>query len=69
MPKHFVNLDALIIREDFEVTAETSQPRQMSGDLKLTELAAQSIPYQMLRKPDFQRETSRWTPDKIVDLV
>jgi hypothetical protein len=69
MPKHFVNLDALIIREDFEVTAETSQPRQMSGDLKLPELGAQAIPYKMLRKPDFQRETSRWTSDKIVDLI
>jgi hypothetical protein len=24
---------------------------------------------QSLRKPDFQRETSNWTPQKIVDLV
>lgn len=25
--------------------------------------------YQTLRKPDFQRETSEWTPDKVCDLI
>lgn len=62
-----VNLDALIPREDFAAptTPHKGNPQSTIGMGMLKEdFFAQS-----LRKPDFQRETSNWTPQKIVDLV
>jgi hypothetical protein len=62
-----VNLDALIPREDFAAPTTPYKGTPLGsigmGMLK-EEFFAQS-----LRKPDFQRETSNWTPQKIVDLV
>jgi len=68
MPTRFVNLDALIIREDFEFKTEKPSLRE-TGDFKLTDLEEKSIIFRMLRKPDFQRETSSWSPEKIVQLI
>ncbi|MCF4138832.1 ParB/RepB/Spo0J family partition protein [Streptomyces sp. Tue 6430] len=71
MATHMVNLDALIPREDFEtVTSEPStQPSILSATLKITDLEKESFIYNVLRKPDFQRETANWNPDKIAALV
>ena len=67
MAANGVNLDALIPREDFAAPTTPYKGTPMGtigmGMLK-EEFFAQS-----LRKPDFQRETSNWTPQKIVDLV
>lgn len=67
MAANGVNLDALIPREDFAAPTAPYKGTPMGtigmGMLK-EEFFAQS-----LRKPDFQRETSNWTPQKIVDLV
>lgn len=67
MAANGVNLDALIPREDFAAATVPFKGNPMGtigmGMLK-EDFFAQS-----LRKPDFQRETSNWTPQKIVDLV
>lgn len=61
-----VNLDALIPREDFAVGAGVVA----GGDDKIQISHFESrffVPF--LRKPEFQRETVHWAPQKIVDLV
>ncbi|MFD8793969.1 GmrSD restriction endonuclease domain-containing protein [Streptomyces vinaceus] len=66
-----VNLDALIAREDFEAaTSEVlPQPTGVIANLGVSELGPESFMYNVLRKPDFQRETANWTPDKVAALV
>jgi hypothetical protein len=63
----FVNLDALIKRQD--MAAGENKPPQTIGNIKHTELESGANTYNVLRKPDFQRETSIWTPEKVRDLV
>lgn len=62
-----VNLDALIPREDF---AAGSAPFKgtPTGTISLG-LLKDDFFVQSLRKPDFQRETSNWTPQKVVELI
>lgn len=64
--KSFVNLDALIPRADlFE------HPEVVVADapsLRLTDLEP-GLTYNLLRKPDFQRETANWTPDQVAGLI
>lgn len=69
MTVHTANLDALITREDFEIEDAQQAPTIGGGNLKLSELEPGSIIWQMLRKPDFQRETKNWTPTKIANLI
>ncbi|HTG37021.1 MAG TPA: DUF262 domain-containing protein [Thermoanaerobaculia bacterium] len=69
MARHFVNLDALIPREDFDVEDDAAISYKTGGNLKLSEIESSGLVFQTLRKPDFQRETSNWTPEKIVELV
>jgi hypothetical protein len=70
MPKNFVNLDALIVREDLHSRSDQSvSPSSKSKGIKVTDLTESSFLYQSLRKPDFQRETANWEPEKVVDLV
>lgn len=67
MAANGVNLDALIPREDFAAptTPHKGTPIGTIGmGMLREEFFAQSF-----RKPDFQRETSNWTPQKIVDLI
>ena len=68
MPANTVNLDALIPREDFAGEADQAggSPRTT---ISLTDLGKQGFFQASLRKPDFQRETTHWTPSKVVDLV
>lgn len=63
-----VNLDALIPREDFESgdAQAGGQPRQT---LSISDLAENGFFQNSLRKPDFQRETTHWSPTKVVDLI
>jgi hypothetical protein len=37
--------------------------------MQVSQLEAESLMYQVLRKPDFQRETVNWEPEKIADLI
>src|SRR5664280_313533 len=68
--KHYVNLDALIIREYLHKKPEgVVDPSSKIKGIKISDLVDASFLYQSLRKPDFQRETSNWEPEKIVDLV
>lgn len=71
--KQCVNLDALIQREDLEIVPEegtrTRNTREEHSTIRLDELVKGSRFYKVLRKPDFQRETSNWTPEAIVELV
>ncbi|WP_220039566.1 HNH endonuclease family protein [Micromonospora endophytica] len=64
-------MDALIPREDFEVhTPEpVTEPSILSTTMKITDLGPESLIYNVLRKPDFQRETANWTPEKVAELV
>lgn len=67
MPANTVNLDALIPREDFSLTAPDAggQPR---SSIAISDLDAGFFSTS-LRKPDFQRETTAWTPEKVVQLI
>ena len=65
MPK--INLDALIPREDFEIIGNNSTSVQIQS-LSVNDLSNQFI-YQILRKPDFQRETNEWDPKKIEEFI
>jgi hypothetical protein len=70
MPTHLVNLDALFKRQDFEAKSDQKQQASQLGlTLKITELESTSLTYLTLRKPDFQRETASWEPQKVADLV
>ena len=69
MPKKYVNLDALIPREDIYAKEQIIQSTRQDDTIKTTELEERSIWFKSLRKPDFQRETASWEPEKIVDLV
>jgi hypothetical protein len=71
MPTHLVNLDALIPREDFEVAGGevSAAPSTLVNTLNVTELVRDGLTYNVLRKPDFQRETADWGPEKVAQLV
>lgn len=65
---HQVNLDALIPREDFEV-ADGNPPAAPTSTLQIRNLEPGDFFYSVVRKPDFQRETSDWSPEKIAEFV
>lgn len=67
MTTNVVNLDALIPREDFRVEAQTSQATNIDK-ISLPHLEGPFFGPD-LRKPDFQRETTHWSPNKVADLV
>src|SRR4030042_3594319 len=68
-----VNLDALIPREDFEITNPNQPIDRYIGTLKNTlsynDLKYGEFFFSALRKPDFQRETSEWASKQIIELV
>ncbi|MFD3841226.1 HNH endonuclease family protein [Streptomyces sp. NPDC058642] len=66
---HMVNLDALIRREDFELVGQVDDSPTQIQSIRATDLALDAMVYPVLRKPDFQRETASWTPDKVAALV
>ena len=63
-----VNLDALIPREDFAVEGGP-QTGTYDHTISIHHLSNNAFFVGSLRKPDFQRETANWTPQKIVDLI
>ncbi|MFI0504753.1 HNH endonuclease family protein [Streptomyces albogriseolus] len=64
-----VNLDALIKREDFELVSQVDDSPAQIQSIRATDLALDAMVYLVLRKPDFQRETASWTPEKVTALV
>lgn len=72
MALNTVNLDAMIIRSDF-ASDETKSATQTSDNFEkiaLKDLVGEGawLP-KLLRKPDFQRETTQWRPSQIGMLV
>ena len=63
-----VNLDALIPREDFEIT-DSSNKGQKKETISIEDLKPDSFFIPLVRKPDFQRETNEWDSEKIVQLI
>ena len=64
-----VNLDALIPRADFETTEDISQSSPPST-IQIRDLErASSFFFGTLRKPDFQRETASWEPEKVREFI
>lgn len=63
-----VNLDALIPREDFEVSGQYEQPQRKTS-IQIQELQAGAFFYESLRKPDFQRQTEEWDSKRVVGLI
>ncbi|MBO6604417.1 MAG: DUF262 domain-containing protein [Roseicyclus sp.] len=63
-----VNLDALIPREDFESDGGTAGGR-LRDTISLSDLEESGFFHPLLRKPDFQRETTHWKPEVVRDLV
>ena len=67
-----VNLDAMITRADFATTdsALSNQSSDNFEKIALKDLVGEGawLP-KLLRKPDFQRETTQWTPSQVAILV
>lgn len=61
-----VNLDALIKRADLASRGEEGED---ITSLSVTGLEQRGFLYPALRKPDFQRETSGWSPEQVADLI
>ena len=68
MSTNVVNLDALIPRQDFAVDNLQHRAPQSVEKITIVHLDGHYFGTD-LRKPDFQRETVQWTPDKVVDLI
>lgn len=63
------NLDALIPREDFEVLDEGTAEHTLRDTIDISSLEKGHFFYESLRKPDFQRETANWPPEKALEFV
>ena len=63
--KDTVNLDALIPRADIL----TAIPTTGRGHIPVSELNKEQLYYDLLRKPDFQRETDDWDINNVVSLI
>jgi len=64
-----VNLDALIPREDFEITDQNAGVSTASATISYNDLRKDAFFLRSLRKPDFQRETNEWDPKKIAMFI
>lgn len=69
MATNVVNLDALIPREDFFIEGGGDRPGSSGQERIDIHHLDNHFFATRLRKPDFQRETADWTPDKVVDLI
>jgi hypothetical protein len=67
MATNVVNLDALIPRENFDLDAE-HVPLNRETTISISAIRDPNF-FGGFRKPDFQRETNHWSPNKIADLV
>lgn len=67
---NLVNLDAMIIREDFAVKSSQNFTHYDKQDkISVRDFTADGLLGSLLRKPDFQRETNHWTPEQILSLL
>lgn len=66
-----VNLDAMIARSDFSSAADRpAQSSERFEKIALKDLVGESsLIAKLLRKPDFQRETTQWKPSQIAMLI
>lgn len=65
-----VILDALIPREDFDIKDESGVAVNRNIlTMSVTDLDYNSFLFSAIKKPDFQRETNEWTPEKVHQLV
>lgn len=62
-----VNLDAIIPREDFEVTGNQNSTN-LFNSISISNFTGGFF-YPFLRKPDFQRETNEWDAKKILEFI
>lgn len=71
MPSHMVNLDALIRREDFTISVDPKKTNAGNQDtkMKIVELESASLWFKWIRKPDFQRTTAQWSPEKVAGFI
>ena len=63
-----VNLDAIIVREDFAVS-DVRDSGKKKDTISIEDLKEDSFFFSNLRKPDFQRETNEWEPQKVASLI
>lgn len=68
--KNLVNLDAMILREDFALLSKSTSPTFDSiPSISVQNFLPGNFIGPILRKPDFQRETNHWTPEQVVSLL
>lgn len=67
--KDLVNLDAMIVREDFASQGNADQAYDMVQSISLRDFTPGALVGPNLRKPDFQRETNHWTPAQVLSLL
>lgn len=63
-----VNLDALILREDLEIK-ESKHNVNQTTNIYISSLKKGELFVDNLRKPEFQRSTLEWTPEKVYGLI
>lgn len=66
--KKTVNLDAMILREDFKIENGFSRANRFK-QLKANDLKSDAAMRYMIKKPDFQRETRDWTVSQITNFI
>lgn len=66
---NLVNLDAMILREDFALVDGDASLFEKVQTISLRDFTSGGLMGPSLRKPDFQRETNHWTPDQVASLL
>ena len=67
---NLVNLDAMIKRADFALHENDDNLNfEQFNTIPARELISGGLTGAILRKPDFQRETSHWDPEQVVSLL
>ncbi len=67
--RNSVNLDAMIARADFAIKEKSERQYKQKEDLSVKDLREDFGVWNLLRKPDFQRETNHWSPEQVVSLL
>ena len=63
---NLVNLDAMILREDFATEAEEAFSSDSFRSFSVKDFDIYS---HVIKKPDFQRETNQWSPQQVASLI
>ncbi|HBR2092102.1 DUF262 domain-containing protein (plasmid) [Klebsiella pneumoniae] len=63
---NLVNLDAMILREDFATEAEEEFSSDSFRSFSVKDFDLYS---HVIKKPDFQRETNQWSPQQVASLI